>query len=165
MNDEASITGGCLCGSVRYEARGAPLTVAYCHCLSCRRHTGAPLVVWVAFESDRVHHPNGERARKVMLLTLPSGRELPVNYLREGDRVYAGADGRWWRELAAGNAPVTVPDDDETVATAAAWAAVSRGTAPGAIAEAWNLGHGSTVEPAADARGVRAAYADAASLV
>jgi hypothetical protein len=43
--------------------------------------------------------PNGERAQKVMLLTLPSGRALPVNYLREGGVVYAGADGRWWREL------------------------------------------------------------------
>ena len=43
--------------------------------------------------------PQGERAQKVMLLTLPSGRELPVNYLREGDTVYAGADGPWWREV------------------------------------------------------------------
>jgi hypothetical protein len=43
--------------------------------------------------------PGGERARKVMLLTLPSGKEIPVNYLREGDRVYAGADFPWWREL------------------------------------------------------------------
>ena len=34
--------------------------------------------------------PEGERAQKVMLLTLPSGRELPVNYLRDGDTVYAG---------------------------------------------------------------------------
>ena len=43
--------------------------------------------------------PLGERASKVMLLTLPSGREIPVNYLREGDTVYAAADFPWWREL------------------------------------------------------------------
>ena len=30
---------------------------------------------------------------------LPSGRTIPVNYLLEGDTVYAGADGPWWREL------------------------------------------------------------------
>ena len=43
--------------------------------------------------------PQGERAQKVMLLTLPSGKALPVNYLREGSSVYAAADFPWWREL------------------------------------------------------------------
>lgn len=43
--------------------------------------------------------PAGERARKVMLLTLPSGKEIPVNYLRDGDTVYCAADFPWWREL------------------------------------------------------------------
>jgi len=38
----------------------------------------------------------------VMLLTLPSGKELPVNYLREGNTVYAAADFPWWRELRGG---------------------------------------------------------------
>ncbi len=45
--------------------------------------------------------PQGERAQKVMLLTLPSGKALPVNYLREGNTVYAAADFPWWRELRA----------------------------------------------------------------
>ena len=53
-------------------------------------------------------NPQGERAAIVMVLTLPDGRALPVNYRREGNRVYAGADGRWWRSLRAGDAPVTV---------------------------------------------------------
>ncbi len=44
-------------------------------------------------------NPNGEQARKVMLLTLPSGKAIPVNYLREGATVYAAADFPWWREL------------------------------------------------------------------
>ena len=52
--------------------------------------------------------PQGERAQKVMLLTLPSGRVLPVNYLEEDGRVYAGADGRWWSELRDGHEPVEV---------------------------------------------------------
>jgi hypothetical protein len=43
--------------------------------------------------------PEGERAQKVMLLTLPSGKALPVNYLRDGATVYAAADFPWWREL------------------------------------------------------------------
>ena len=61
-------------------------------------------VAYSLWLNPRVAHelesePDGERARKVMLISLPSGREIPVNYLREGDTVYAGADGRWWREL------------------------------------------------------------------
>ena len=34
-----------------------------------------------------------------MLLTLPSGRSIPVNYLRDETTVYAAADGSWWRAL------------------------------------------------------------------
>ncbi|MCP5060224.1 MAG: hypothetical protein GY937_26285 [bacterium] len=43
--------------------------------------------------------PQGKQAEKVMLLTLPSGRSIPVNYLRDESTVYAAADGSWWREL------------------------------------------------------------------
>ena len=34
-------TGGCFCGDVRIEVRGAPLRVGVCHCLDCRKHHGA----------------------------------------------------------------------------------------------------------------------------
>lgn len=33
--------GGCLCGSVRVVATGAPYRVGVCHCLDCRKHHGA----------------------------------------------------------------------------------------------------------------------------
>ena len=59
--------------------------------------------------------PQGERAGIVMLLTLPDGRVLPVNYRREGNQVFAGADGRWWRALRDGDVPVTVMIRDETL--------------------------------------------------
>ena len=52
--------------------------------------------------------PDGERAELVMLLTFPDGSELPVNYLREGNQVFAGADGRWWRAFREGDVPVKV---------------------------------------------------------
>jgi hypothetical protein len=66
-------------------------------------------------ERELREHPDGERARKVMLITLPSGRTIPVNYLREGDTVYAGADGRWWRELRGAGAQVRVLIRGETL--------------------------------------------------
>ncbi|HVN46685.1 MAG TPA: GFA family protein [Steroidobacteraceae bacterium] len=38
--------GGCLCGAVRYQIEGAVSNPCYCHCASCRRATGAPMVPW-----------------------------------------------------------------------------------------------------------------------
>ena len=40
------ISGGCFCGRVRYEVRGTPFNATLCHCASCRRVTGAPMVAW-----------------------------------------------------------------------------------------------------------------------
>ncbi|MFN7180861.1 GFA family protein [Hyphomonas sp.] len=35
-----TITGGCYCGEVRYEAEGQPLMKARCHCRECQYFTG-----------------------------------------------------------------------------------------------------------------------------
>ena len=64
---------------------------------------------------ELIDEPQGERAARVMVLTLPSGRVIPVNYLREGERVYAGADGRWWKELEGEGFPVTLVIRGETL--------------------------------------------------
>jgi hypothetical protein len=45
----ASVVGGCFCGAVRYEARGKPTNSMVCHCHSCRRAAGAPVVAWLTF--------------------------------------------------------------------------------------------------------------------
>jgi hypothetical protein len=59
--------------------------------------------------------PQGARAERVMLLTFADGRVLPVNYLREGDRVFAGSDGRWWRAFQGEGAPVKVMIKGQTM--------------------------------------------------
>ena len=35
------VTGGCLCGNVRFVASGRPYRVGLCHCMDCRKHHGA----------------------------------------------------------------------------------------------------------------------------
>jgi len=76
----------------------------------------AALIANPRVERELREEPNGDRARKVMLTTLPSGRTIPVNYLREGNVVYAGADGRWWRELRGEGAHVELLVRGETLA-------------------------------------------------
>ncbi len=44
------LTGRCYCGHVTLRAP-QPQTVAYCHCLDCKRWTGAPLTAFAAFST------------------------------------------------------------------------------------------------------------------
>jgi hypothetical protein len=37
---ELPLSGGCLCGGVRYEVTEAPVMATYCHCTRCQRRTG-----------------------------------------------------------------------------------------------------------------------------
>ena len=37
---ELPLTGGCLCGGVRFEVTEPPLFASYCHCTRCQRRTG-----------------------------------------------------------------------------------------------------------------------------
>jgi hypothetical protein len=40
------ITGGCVCGRTRYALLSAPVRLCDCHCIDCRRSSGAPFVTW-----------------------------------------------------------------------------------------------------------------------
>jgi hypothetical protein len=54
------LEGGCLCGAVRFVASGQPKRIYWCHCQSCRRHTGAPVAVFVAFDCGAYTVAKGE---------------------------------------------------------------------------------------------------------
>ena len=65
------------------------------------------LVINPAVMSEIRTNPTGEEAQEAMLLTY-EGRTLPVNYLKEGDTVYMGVDGRWWRAFTGDGLPVSM---------------------------------------------------------
>lgn len=44
--------GGCLCGWIRFQARGPAQKPHTCSCKMCQRHTGAPTTAWVEFPAD-----------------------------------------------------------------------------------------------------------------
>ncbi|MBC9247794.1 GFA family protein [Paracoccus sp. 11-3] len=48
------ITGGCLCGNIRFEAAGRPCRVGICHCLDCRKHHGALFYAAAIFPQSSV---------------------------------------------------------------------------------------------------------------
>ena len=48
------ITGGCLCGKVRYTATGEPAFSGLCHCRNCQRNTGSAFETVVAFPAASV---------------------------------------------------------------------------------------------------------------
>ncbi|HXC49505.1 MAG TPA: GFA family protein [Candidatus Limnocylindrales bacterium] len=50
----AEITGGCLCGNVRYQASGEPIFQGVCHCTDCQRSAGTAFNVTIAFREDDV---------------------------------------------------------------------------------------------------------------
>jgi hypothetical protein len=55
--------GRCLCGDVGFRAVGSPKWVLWCHCESCRRHSGAPASVFVSFAHEAVTMTSGEIAK------------------------------------------------------------------------------------------------------
>ena len=53
MTDE-KITGGCLCGALRYEAYGAPDAAGYCFCADCRKVSGSAFIGFMGFAPEQI---------------------------------------------------------------------------------------------------------------
>jgi hypothetical protein len=54
--------GGCLCGAVRFKLTAAPYEIGYCHCHSCRKHTGAPVSAFADCKRNVVEFIRGSLA-------------------------------------------------------------------------------------------------------
>ena len=46
--------GECFCGAVKIEVTGAPETMGYCHCRSCRSWSGGPVNAFTLWKPDAV---------------------------------------------------------------------------------------------------------------
>src|SRR3954452_1648947 len=58
------LTGGCLCGKVRFVTAGRPYRVGLCHCLDCRKHHGALFHASAIFPAEAVTIDGETRAYK-----------------------------------------------------------------------------------------------------
>lgn len=55
-DDNLSITGGCLCGAIRYEATKAPHYTGYCHCTMCQKGLGNLFGTFVCFRTAKFRY-------------------------------------------------------------------------------------------------------------
>lgn len=69
--------GGCLCGAVRYRVSGAVEESGYCHCRTCQRQSGAPVVAWFAVAPSAFQYVKG--APGVFRASDRAGREFCGN--------------------------------------------------------------------------------------
>ena len=61
MSEELlSITGGCLCGAVRYESTEPPNNGGYCHCKMCQKGVGGLHTVMVMFSESSFRFTAGQ---------------------------------------------------------------------------------------------------------
>jgi hypothetical protein len=77
MSDTAKpVTGGCLCGAVRYEADGDPIYAGHCYCEDCRKASGSGFIPFMGFASSAVTF-SGETL--MYATTAANGREAVRN--------------------------------------------------------------------------------------
>ena len=57
-----NLTGGCLCGAVRYAFDGTPGEAGWCHCRMCQRSSGAPAQAYVILPLAGFRYVAGEPA-------------------------------------------------------------------------------------------------------
>lgn len=112
MGDDVMIReGGCLCGSIRFRAKGEPINVRICHCRTCQKAMGSPFYARALFTQDALS-VEGETGRYASSATL--------------DRVFCKACGTrlfsWRRNgTAAGVALATFDDRHAFAPTEHIW--------------------------------------------
>ena len=91
--------GGCLCGAVRFELRGALPPAVNCHCRFCRRAHGSAFVTIAWVQEAGLRFVRGEDALV--------RHESPAGYrafcVHCGARLFAGLPGSGFLSLALGS--------------------------------------------------------------
>jgi hypothetical protein len=61
-NETNVLEGGCLCGDIRYRIEGSSHHTTHCHCLHCRRSSGAPFLTWIEVYASELSIVSGTPA-------------------------------------------------------------------------------------------------------
>jgi hypothetical protein len=95
-------TGGCLCGALRYEAKGEPLYAGHCYCADCRKASGSGFIPFIGFASNAVRFSGQSRT---FISKAASGRDAVRNFCDVcGGLVFGGeVDKSEWFTIYAGS--------------------------------------------------------------
>ena len=81
--------GGCLCGALRYEAKGEPLFAGHCYCTDCRKASGSGFVPFICFARSAVRM-SGQTVK--YRKTGDSGRQAVRNFCSVCNSLVFGGD-------------------------------------------------------------------------
>ena len=91
-NTTKPITGGCLCGAIRYEARAEPQFAGYCCCSDCRRASGSGFVPFVSFAADALTFSG--TSRQFAVNSFPGSDAVRNSCAKCGGLVFGGIAGK-----------------------------------------------------------------------
>jgi len=99
MHTKLPVTGGCACGSIRYEIQAQPLFMYQCHCRDCQRATGGLYAPNVWFATDAIKLTREPKAYEVVS---DSGNQICHDFCEKcgsplGMRTSAFPQGRGFR--------------------------------------------------------------------
>jgi hypothetical protein len=63
VSPDKPLTGGCQCGSVRYEITGAPVSLYVCHCRECRKQSASAFGISLIVRRKDFRLTQGETTR------------------------------------------------------------------------------------------------------
>jgi hypothetical protein len=65
IDSERHYTGGCLCGRVRYEAKGEPVFTGLCYCTDCQKASGSGFIPFMGFPASALRISGETRTHTV----------------------------------------------------------------------------------------------------
>ena len=102
--------GGCQCGAIRYEFRGAPVKVYVCHCRECRKQTASAFGISAIVRCEDFRHTQG--APKSWVRIADSGRRLRLMFCPGcGSRVWHDREGIVWPTVSIEGGSLDLPLD------------------------------------------------------
>jgi len=85
------MTGGCLCGAIRYQTSGPPTLMGHCYCADCRKASGSGFIPFVGFPSSAIRFSGQPRQHSIKSA---SGRYAIRNFCGNcGGLVFGGVIG------------------------------------------------------------------------